>query len=73
MPTKKNQKNAVEQLRSAVECCGQTLYAVAKGSGVSYAVLTRFLHGERGMNLDTAARLMDYLGLELRPVKKGGK
>lgn len=73
MEKKRKKLNAVEQLREAVRQSGQSLYAVAKGSGVDYAVLSRFMHGERGLNLDTAARLMEHLGLELRPVKKGGK
>jgi len=73
MAKKSTKANAVEQLREAVRQSGQTMYAVAKGSGVDYAVLSRFMADQRGLNLDTAARLMDYLGLELRPVKKGGK
>lgn len=63
--------NVSEQLHKAVHDSGQSLYAVAKGSGVSYAVLFRFMAGQRGMNLDTAARLIDYLGLELRPIQEG--
>jgi hypothetical protein len=57
--------NMVEQLRKAVADSGQSLYAVAKGSGVDYSVLLRFMAAERGMTLDTAAKLAGYLGLEL--------
>ncbi len=55
-----------ETLRRALEGCGQTRYAVAKATGISEAVLSRFVHGQplRGANLD---KLADYLGLELRP------
>lgn len=60
----------IKQLKQAVKDSGQTLYRVAKDSGVDYSVLLRFMAGERGMNLDTAAKLVDYLGLELR---KAGK
>ena len=63
--------NVKELLRKAVRDSGQSLYAVAKGSGVNYAVLFRFMADQRGMNLDTAARLIDYLGLELRPIQEG--
>lgn len=73
MPTKPTRQNVVKRLQAAVAESGESLYAVAKGSGIDYSVLTRFMNNERGMNLTTAARLMDYLGLELRPVKGRGK
>lgn len=73
MPAKHTRQSIVKQLQAAVVDSGESLYAVAKGSGADYSVLTRFMNNERGMNLTTATRLMDYLGLELRPVKKGGK
>jgi hypothetical protein len=34
---------------------------------VPQAVLSRFLRGERGVNLDTAEKLCRALGLDLRP------
>ncbi len=40
-------------------------YAIAKGSGVSQSVVNRFIKGERGISLDTAARLCAYLGMDL--------
>ncbi len=60
-----------EQLRQAVAGCGETRYRVAKDSGVDYSVLLRFVADERGITLDTAGKLCDYLGLELRPIRKG--
>lgn len=56
----------VEQLRKAMRDSGQTEYAIAKGSGVSQSVVNRFATGERGISLDTAAKLCDYLDLDLR-------
>jgi transcriptional regulator with XRE-family HTH domain len=53
-------------IRRAVEDSGRTAYAIALESGVSQAVLSRFLRGERGINLDTAEKLCRALGLELR-------
>ena len=61
--------NIEEQLRQAVADSGQTIYAVAKGSGANYSVLLRFMAQERGISLRTAARLTAYLKLELQPVK----
>ena len=45
---------------------GQTENALAKGSGVIQSVVNRFVTGERGISLDTAAKLCDYLDLDLR-------
>ncbi len=56
----------VEQLRSAIVKSGETEYAIAKGSGVSQSVVNRFVSGERGISLDTAAKLCEYLKLQLR-------
>ena len=58
--------NIAEQLLKAAKDSGQTAYALAKGSGIDRSVMLRYLSGERGLNLDTAARLAAYLGLELR-------
>ena len=57
-----------ESLRKAVEnrIKDETLYAIAKGAGVNYAALHRFVnkpdHHLRSNNIDA---LCDYLGLEL--------
>ena len=60
-----------DQLRQAVIESGDTHYRIWKETGVDVRALDRFVNGEtsgmRGHNID---RLCDYLGLELRPVKK---
>jgi hypothetical protein len=56
-----------DMIRRAVESSGRTPYAISLESGVPQAVLSRFLRGERGLNLDTAEKLCRALGLELRP------
>ncbi len=68
--TSKQTTDIVEALRRAVTDSGQSLYGVAKGSGVDYSVLLRFMARERGMTLHTAAKLAAYLGLELRPMRR---
>jgi len=65
MPPKKSPPSIVDQLRQAIADSGETEYAIAKGSGVSQSVVNRFVHGERGISLDTAARLCAYLELKL--------
>ncbi len=41
-------------------------YAIAKWADVNQSVLSRFVNGERGISLETAAKLCDYLGLMLK-------
>ncbi len=60
-------RSIVEQLRQAIANSGQTEYAIAKGSGVSQSVVNRFVNGERGISLETAAKLCSYLDLDLVP------
>lgn len=55
----------IDQLRQAMAKSNQTLYAIAKGSGVSQSILSRFARGERDVSLETAARLCNYLELDL--------
>jgi transcriptional regulator with XRE-family HTH domain len=62
MPTK---KNILDQLRRAMRDSGETEYAIAKGSGVSQSVVNRFVSDERGISLKTAAKICEYLKLDL--------
>ena len=56
-----------EQLRRAIEKSALTQYKLAKMSGVNKGILSRFVRGERTINLATAALLAEALDLELRP------
>ncbi|HEY1603619.1 MAG TPA: helix-turn-helix transcriptional regulator [Pirellulales bacterium] len=58
-------RNLVEQLRKAIADSSQTEYALAKGSGVSQSIVNRFIKGERSIGLETAAKLCEYLNLDL--------
>jgi plasmid maintenance system antidote protein VapI len=58
----------IDQLREAILNCGQTEYRVAKESGVAQPILNRFLRGERGISLETAAKVCKYLDLHLAPI-----
>ena len=62
MPAK---KNIVDQLRRVMRDSGETEYGIAKGSGISQSVVNRFMSGERGISLETAAKLCEYLKLVL--------
>ncbi|MES1213409.1 MAG: helix-turn-helix domain-containing protein [Singulisphaera sp.] len=52
--------------RTIVES-GESEYAIGKATGVSQSVLSRFVNGERGISLETAAKLCRYLELDLLP------
>lgn len=56
----------IEQLRKAIAKGDQSQYAISKATGISQPMLNRFVNGERSISLETAARLCDYLKLELR-------
>jgi hypothetical protein len=58
------------QLQSAIAATGESLYSIAKTSGVAAPVLQRFVNGERGITLDTAGKLAAYLGLSLLPTPR---
>ena len=63
----------VKALKKGVRDSGETLYAVAKGSGIDYSVLLRFMADERDILFGTASRLADHLGLELRSKRRSGR
>ena len=46
-----------------------SLYAVAKETGVQKASLIRFLRGEQSLRLDKADRLAAYFGIETKQRK----
>lgn len=60
-----------EQLRRAVERCGQSRYAISKATGIPASVLSRFVAGGRGLRSENIDRLCNYLGLVL--AAKAGK
>jgi hypothetical protein len=61
-----------DQLRRAVRDSEATRYAISKTTGIDQAVLCRFVAGA-GMSLESIDKLMEALGLEIRPRKRKGK
>ena len=51
----------------------ETRYRIAKDSGVDFAILSRFLSGQRSPRLDTVDRLAEYLGLKLTKARVSKK
>lgn len=52
-----------EQLRTAMLDSGLSVYAIAKGSGVTQPIVARFISRERDIRLETADKLFTYLGM----------
>ena len=59
-----------ESLRRAIREGGMTRYAISVRTGIDQAALSRFMKGERGLSLGAIEKLMDVLGLEIRPRRK---
>jgi len=59
-----------EQLRQAILTAPFLPATLARESGVSEAVISRFVNGNRSVTMGTAAKLAKVLGLELRPVNR---
>ena len=54
-----------EIIKKAIEDSGKSIAEIARGTGVAQPVIHRFVHGERGLTLLTAEKLIEYLGLQL--------
>ena len=59
-------------LRDAVNASPLSFQALERETGVLRQVLMKFARGESGLHLDSADKLADYFGLELKP-RKGRK
>jgi plasmid maintenance system antidote protein VapI len=69
--TRQPRTDLATTIRRAIEVSGLTPYRIATDADVDRAIMTRFVNRERGLTLDTASRICDVLGLELRPVRRG--
>lgn len=56
----------LDSLRRALDEADESRYRIAKGSGVAASQLSRFINGERGLSVESAERLANYLGFEIR-------
>ena len=68
-PNNSRQKKTTlaEQLRAALADSGLSHYRIAKETGVSQPIITRFVNGTRGLSLETADRLAAYFGMRFTP------
>jgi transcriptional regulator with XRE-family HTH domain len=67
MAKKKGASGLVEQLRQAIRDSGKTLMQLSKESGVDTGRLSRFMRGERNINIAAAEKICGALGLQLTP------
>ncbi len=67
------QPNLGKQLRQAFADSGLSRFELARRAGVSYAIVHRFIGGERDVTLKTASKLCGVLGVALRPAKRTRK
>jgi ribosome-binding protein aMBF1 (putative translation factor) len=60
------------KLREAIRNSGATQMEIAQAVGISDGIISRFMREERSMNLETAEKLAEHFGLELReaPVRR---
>lgn len=71
MSTKRKHKtDLAADIRRAIKERGLSAYRVAMDSGIDRSVAVRFINGERGLTLDTASKVCDMLGLELRSIQR---
>jgi len=62
----------IEEIVKAIEQSEKTRYRIAVDCGIDHTVIHRLVHGG-SCSIETADKLCEYLGLELRPVQKGRK
>jgi plasmid maintenance system antidote protein VapI len=67
---KKHQTMTAVLLRTIKES-GQSLYSIAKATGMQKTALGRFVAGKQSLRLDLADRLAVHFDLELKPRKSG--
>jgi plasmid maintenance system antidote protein VapI len=65
----RKQSSLGDQLRKAIKDSGLTVYAVAKGSGLSQSVTLRFVAQQRDVTLTSATKLAHFFGMEFTEPK----
>jgi len=76
MARTRRRQDLAGQLREAIRASGFTRYRICKECDVDQGAMSRFMSGSAGVNLETAGRIAEFLGLELQPIRrkpKGGK
>ena len=61
----KHKPTVSDTVREAIKKSGVSIYQLSEQSGIAYAVLWRFLSGERQLTTGTLDRLCEFLGYKL--------
>lgn len=69
----RKQTKLSDQVRDAIENCGETRYAIAKATGIDQATLCRFMGGKGGLSIPVLDTLGEYLGLRIVAEKRRRK
>lgn len=65
------QKSALlDQIRAALADSGLSMYEVSKRSGVDQATLSRLMHRERGISVESLEKLAPVVGLRIVMTKR---
>jgi transcriptional regulator with XRE-family HTH domain len=59
-----------DELRKAVLNSGMSRYSISLKTGIAQSTLSKFVNGERGISLESVDKLIDILGLEIRPRRR---
>jgi transcriptional regulator with XRE-family HTH domain len=54
-----------DQLRKHIKSHRESVYRIAKGSGVDATIIGRFLNNKQGLSFSSLELLVEYLGLEI--------
>jgi len=60
-------------LRAAVDASDRTRYRICKDADIDQATLSRFMHRKSGLSMEAIDRLVETLGLELKPKQPASK
>ena len=71
MRTKQPHDELAQQLKAAIARTGLSMLKVSEQTGLRYQTVHGFVKYERDIQLSTASKLAAWLGLELRPKRKG--
>lgn len=70
---KKKRDKISDQIRAAIDGCGESRYRISKQTGIEQSVLSRFMAGQVGMTVETLDKLGAHLGLELVVTREGDR
>jgi hypothetical protein len=62
-----------DQIRTAVDACGQSRYALCKAIGLDQGAMSKFMAGKAGLSLACLDKLAAELDLHVVAGRKGGK